>query len=433
MNSVQKCYSFVNKNSLLNTAIFQKDYNIIFYDMLFKINDYLEMMISNNILNSHPNFDHLVCVEMLDIDEYVICDTIKFNIDTLQFYGSTGNVYNINNNVNYMFNCVKAKLQQITNGNSNQNSIKLQQSTGSSQNNNQEKPKYTSKLQHVESKVIDLNKKIPISETDKEIKNKIQQIDSIIKNNIIDTKTQQLDSVIIEDDNVEQIDLSITEHKENFDDNNHDPNELLKMIQELTEMKNKENERLEQLKTVAEKEEEKLSELCNELGDRRRENFKNKEKEEENRNMFIANKKAYYLIKRDIESQKITESKISVLFKDYYPIYKFMDQKQLLDTDDEYIQYVSIYNELYPKKSFSVESYVPHNIHYLNEDEQKKYDNINNSNKDMIESFINNNTNTTTSNRKSLEEVLLDIDREDNYSENNTEFDDVTFDLDETQ
>jgi hypothetical protein len=403
---------------LLNTGSTQKDYNNIFYEILFKINDYLEVMINNHILNVKPNFDHLVCVELLDINEYVICDVIKFDVDTLQFCGSTGNIYNINNNLNYIFNCVKNKLQQITNGNSEQNNIKPQ-----------EKPKYTSKLQHIESKVIDLNKKKLETDNDKEIKNKMEKIDSIIKNTNIenkDSKLRQFDSIIVEDDIPQQINL-VTVQKETFDEEKPDPNELLKMIQNLTELKNKENERLEKLKEIADKEEEKLSALGNELGDKRREHFKNKEKEEENKNMFIANKKAYYLIKRDIEDQKITESNISVLFKDYYPIYKFMDRNQLLDTDDEYVQYVNIYNELYPKQSFSVESYVPHNIHYLNDDEQKKYDHINKSNKDMIEAFIENSK--PTNNRKSLEEVLLDIDREDNYDEN--DFDSVTFDLDQ--
>ena len=78
----------------------------------------------------------------------------------------------------------------------------------------------------------------------------------------------------------------------------------------------------------------------------------------------------------------MTENKISILFKDKYPIFKFMDGKNLLNTDDEYLHYVNMHDELYPKKMHNIETYVPHNIHYLDEVEKNKYENIKN---DVIE------------------------------------------------
>lgn len=122
-------------------------------------------------------------------------------------------------------------------------------------------------------------------------------------------------------------------------------------------------------------------------------------------------------MKQDIVTHKLLESKISVLFKDIYPIYKFMDSKDLLNTEDEYIHYINIYNEIFPKlKEEREDVYVPHNIHYLNEIEQKKYENIKSANKDMLGDYFN-------KNRKSLDQVLSKLD------ECNDEFDGVTFDL----
>ncbi len=439
MNSIDKSYFFKNDNSLLTQINYKDDYNEIFYIILSQINDYLSVMTNNNISNAALNFDNLICVEV--INSNIVSDIIKFNIDTLQFNGSTGNVYNISNHNNYIFNCVKTKLQHNSNT-TYQNKEKPIVINNHSQVSNQidiQKPKYTSKLQHIDAKVIDLNIKPVITESEQKIKDNLKQIDSIIKNNVInnnDFKIEpytEIEKVKVNDNKLQQMGSVITECDDEIKiDNN--PEQLLKMIQTLTELKNKENNKLETLRLTAEKEEEKLNELSNEFGDKRRDHFKNKEKEKENKNMFIANKKAYYLIKQDIEDCKITEAKISVLFKDYYPIYKFMDLKQLLDTDDEYIEYVKIYNELYPKQTFNVDSYVPHNIHYLNDIEQSKYDNIK-CNKDMIETFIENNTssknNEIPKKRKSLEDVLLGIDN-DTFEEEHNDFDSITFDLDDT-
>ncbi len=451
MNNITKSYFFRNDNLFLTQINHKDDCNDIFYIILSQINDYLGVMNSNNISNTTLNFNNLNCVEV--VNGNIVSDIIKFDINTLQFYGTNGNIYNISNHNNYILNCIKTKLQTNTNTihilnkgepNIGYNQVNLPKPNIVYNQIDLQKPKYTSKLQHIDAKLIDLNKKPVITESEQKINDELQQIDSVIKNNVIIDKNDYKIESYIKDDNIkvketklQQMDSVISECDDDNDDKlkvDNNPEQLLKMIQTLTELKNKENEKLETLKVVAEKEEEKLTELSNEFGDRRRDHLKNKEKEKENKNMFIANKRSYYLIKQDIEDKKITEAKISILFKDYYPIYKFMDLKQLLDTDDEYIQYVKIYNELYPKQSFSVDSYVPHNIHYLNDIEQSKYDNIKKSNKDMIETFIENNNsleNDGPKKRKSLEDVLSGIDN-DNYGEEINEFDSITFGLDDT-
>lgn len=218
----------------------------------------------------------------------------------------------------------------------------------------------------------------------------------------------------------------VPEKKETFDVI--DPNEILKMIDTLKVQQENETKRLEQLKEEEETKTKKLSKLNNNLGDEKRILHKNKEKEDENKNVFNADKKAYFLIKQDIVSKKLKEDKISVLFKDKYYIFKMMDHKNLLGTDDEYVHYVRIYNELFPKNTYAKDAYIPHNIHYLNEGEKEKYKNIKSNCKDMLDEFMNKNV-------KPLDQILKEVDNDDctegdmDICDNN-QFGNVSFDLD---
>jgi hypothetical protein len=382
-------YTFNNKNSLLNANKMYEDYNFVLSKILLKMNDYLDIISNNNVSIANLNFDNLICIKL---HSGIISDVVKFDMNLLKFVGSNNFVYNVNENFNYMFNIVINKLQIKK---KSYEPIKIANKM----------PEHGGRLQHINSKFINIGKPENII---------IPPKTDLIPNELIEQKESQfLES--IKEIALDQITPDIIPKDSNK------CNELLKIMSDLTEQKKKENEKLEQLKKQTENNEEQLCKMNDNLNDKKREHFKNKEKEEENKNVYIANKKAYYLIKQDIKTNKINEQTIPILFKDVYPIYKFMDERKLLNIDDEYVHYVTIFNELYPKKLIDNKAFVPHNINYLTEEEQKKYEHIKSSNKDMISNFIESNASESPNKRKPLEMILSELD--------NNEFNNVSFDL----
>lgn len=163
-----------------------------------------------------------------------------------------------------------------------------------------------------------------------------------------------------------------------------------KTMNELLLMKNQEKQRLEEIQKELEQRTEILEEKINGFGDRKRDLNKENEREQNRRNKFVANKEAYFRIKKDIHEGKFNEANIPELFEKEYVIYKFMDDENLLNDDDEYMIFTHLYDEL----NESVEpqtkpQYIPHNINYLNDAEKEKYLNANVSvAPDIVESFI---------------------------------------------
>jgi len=97
--------------------------------------------------------------------------------------------------------------------------------------------------------------------------------------------------------------------------------------------------------------------------------------EEEKKRIFQSDKRAYFMMKEDIKQGYLKEEKISVLFKQKYPVFKFMEENGDLDSDNEYDIYCSLFDELYKDEHEQLEEkhYVPHNYHYLPESEKEKY------------------------------------------------------------
>lgn len=93
-------------------------------------------------------------------------------------------------------------------------------------------------------------------------------------------------------------------------------------------------------------------------------------KMEEKKNVFEANKRAYYMLEQDILDGKTTVDKISELFKEIYPIYKFMDNNNLLETENEFPEFTKIYDALDLDKEDDGGEYEPHNVNYLSEEKK---------------------------------------------------------------
>jgi hypothetical protein len=213
-----------------------------------------------------------------------------------------------------------------------------------------------------------------------------------------------------------------------------DSDSLKEAIRELEELKNQEINRLKELEEMNSKDTENFSKFCNNIGDIKREHRREKEREEERRNKFEANKSAYRKITNHINEGKITEDHISPLFRNDYPIYKFMDEKDMLDKPDDYLLYLGMYDELYPKskeeeekeKNQNKNEYIPHNIHYLSDEEQKKYLDMKDLSKNLIEEFMTNSCKDQPNQKKkypSIDEIL------DKVGDDNDEtFEGITFD-----
>ena len=88
------------------------------------------------------------------------------------------------------------------------------------------------------------------------------------------------------------------------------------------------------------------------------------EKEEERFRIFESDKRVYDKIKIDITKEKISENNIPELFATKYPIFKFMDLNNLLNTDNDYDTYKSLYDNIKGQESNTKEEYIPHNVHY---------------------------------------------------------------------
>jgi hypothetical protein len=209
-----------------------------------------------------------------------------------------------------------------------------------------------------------LNKKLipsAIKQTDKVIKNqRLHQLESIVT---------PIASVLTENNHIQ--------NKEIDDVNSEivDPTELENQIKKLNKIKNDELKTLDELKNNHKNTLDNFIEHSNEYGDKKRFFNTDKERAKEKRNIFNSDKNVYRQIKLDIEKGKLKEENISELFVDKFQIFKMMEEYDLLDKENEYGEYVELYEEIYPSTDTvkQTDKYVPHNINYLDESERSKY------------------------------------------------------------
>jgi hypothetical protein len=176
--------------------------------------------------------------------------------------------------------------------------------------------------------------------------------------------------------------------------------EIIKLLEQEKENAMKEVKKEEK---KHEKEEDTAVNYNTELNDLKREIYKEKEKEKERINIFNAGKTSYRRISSDLEEGKIDD--VPLMFQDKYHIYKFMDERDILDEENDYETYITIFNKMYPPKEDKYadlkKGYVPHNINYLNEEQRKKYSEKAMIGDDEITEFIKN-----IKHIPSLEEIL---------------------------
>jgi len=228
---------------------------------------------------------------------------------------------------------------------------------------------------------------------EKLIYQKISKIDNSfksVKNDIVNYP-KQMNAIIIDKNKNKTTDII-------------SPIDLKHKIDELYEFKKIEQEKLDNLTKINQKHQENFTNFCNKIGNKKRKLKKNIEKENEKRNKFEANKEAYKKIKQDIADNKLVENDISILFKNEYPLYKFMDNNNLLDKPDEFNIYSNIYDKLYHPAKYDKE-YIPHNINYLSNKKQDSSSNYINNELDL--KCINDNEFDIDLNNINFEEIIL--------------------------
>lgn len=275
------------------------------------------------------------------------------------------------------------------------------------------------------NKSIKQNPLEDISKLLKTMNEKSQKTKSFIPNVLPEVKTNNNDLNVVSDNfscyEEEEILNNVSSNSGLFGDNDDDDwyseyddlEKIKDVIDKLEELK-KEKE-----KQVKEEEEELNKEVMNseqyltQLNNSKRQMRVDQDKEEQRKNIFESGKYTYKKISEDIESGKL--NLVPALFSDKYPIYKFLDKKQLLDTDKDYVTYLKLFNVLKKDEKNHINSdkagFVPHNIHYLTEEEQKKYLPHTQQFTDLITEFMEDNQKSDT-NINSFDQVLSDLDHE---------------------
>ncbi|QKF94084.1 hypothetical protein QKU48_gp0626 [Fadolivirus algeromassiliense] len=456
MNKRSIYYAVIDKTQLMTTRSKHASINDAFHEILKLVDTALSIFILNNIEVNPPmlNFSNYECVECLT--ESTIVNVYKFNITELCFIDIRNIKYHVQDpRFTYITNNIYSKLKQLKEKKTphlakpsinklavkenpikslldETNKIIVNTNTSTNINNTRKIPTINIKKEESDDELDD-NSDDENETTEQLTKQTVSDLD-------LSDFPRQMNSIIV--DKKTSNDLNIID---DLNQDNIDINKLNKTMEELKKIKEAEKKKLEDLKKITNDDLFNFSEYCSDLGDRKRTLRREKEREEEKRNRYEANKSAYRKIKSDIECGKINEEKISELFVKEYPIYKFMDQQNLLDKEDEYTTYVKLYNEMYPEinKETVKEGYVPHNINYLSTEEQDKYKNDSKKD-DMIDEFIKNENDKIKEKKYPPMEKIFELidngeqvtsnkntkqESESQNSNNNSEDDDIDIDV----
>lgn len=436
-------FYLIDQNSMISN-IYKSDFmDFVINELLVRVNESLGIFIDNNIQIAADklNFDNLKIIEVIkQLPESspggkpFIINTWKLDTVSLQLIHLNGNTFELGLQFRCIIGMISNKLNIITGQIKIENKpVKFKENPNKKVIRNPIKNIFDQsnellKKSNFGGKTIDIGSRLipnvptPIKLNDNIESTKIiepdipRPMDSVLSEKPIDSCQATHSNLSIE----------LTPLGEYTGGGDNQDSEILKQtISSLRELKSRECTKLETLKKIVENDTENYSNFCNDHGDKKRTLRKNMEKEKERKNKFDANKIAYYKMKKHILAGKLEESKISELFTDEYPIFKFMDQKNLLDNDDDYMVFLNIYNEMYPVYNnidLAIDinesnDYIPHNINYLNDEEQKKYKDIKHKNKNLIDEFMLTPTEcVSVANTKSyppLEDILKKLDNDD--------------------
>jgi chromosome segregation ATPase len=138
--------------------------------------------------------------------------------------------------------------------------------------------------------------------------------------------------------------ITITsQHSKEEEEEEEDIEELRKRIEELSKQKENEVNDLENLNTNLHDYENKIIENKFNVDAEKSKLKHDKEKWEEFKNIFNADKKIYKIMKEQFENNEIDE--IPELFEKKYPIFSVLDDHGILDTSSEIYEYIKLLPE----------------------------------------------------------------------------------------
>jgi hypothetical protein len=129
------------------------------------------------------------------------------------------------------------------------------------------------------------------------------------------------------------------------DDEEIDEEELKKTIAELNRLKEQEMKDLEKLNEGFHEIENDIFEKKAYLTAEKNKLKRNKEKWEEFKNIFNVDKKIYRTMKEKIANKEMEETEIPELFEKKYPIFKVLDENNILDTNSDIYEYIKLLPE----------------------------------------------------------------------------------------
>lgn len=402
-------FILIDQNKLLNPLFKHYDLTYVIHELLSFIDEELDILIKYNIKKlDNLNFDNYLIINVLNCNNKrfeIVIQKYNFNIKNLTLYNKNQseiidvtNLVNLNGLVESIVNkrntiCKNSIISEPVFIKKNKPTVNLLKETTDLVN------KLSSKSNHTASLISN-----QATTEHTEIRHQM--------GTIVQEKPLKKPNVEIVDDCLE----------------NMDSEELKKTLESLTDLKKIEDEKLNKLKEQNKNDLDNFSVFYEKLSDKRRKFTFDKEKAEENMRIFKSDIGVYRKMKQDIEDIKLLEENISPLFKKKFPIFKILDDKNLLDSEDSYLVYLNLYESVSQseKSMESLHEYVPHNIYYLDKTEQEKYENIKSIHKDIIEDFINQNRkNKDPKKYPPIEEILSNINNEN--GEINDEFTNVDF------
>jgi len=210
---------------------------------------------------------------------------------------------------------------------------------------------------------------------------------------------------------------------------NENEDEILKIqkqIKELQELKTNSQKQIAESKKSLENQVSDLIDFSADVNYIKKKQFLEKDAEEKRRGKYYGDKKAFYMIRKDIKKEDINEENIlsNPLFKDKFPVFEFMNQKGLISENDDmnyfetekvtddYFIYCKLIDENKPEAQYK---YIPHDFHYLTDEEQKIYGQSVDKHKESINEYFD-----SQCKPKKLDDILKELDEE-----SEVEYDDI--------
>lgn len=448
-------YSLIDQRLLLTEVYSSEDFLSVLHEYLISVSDEVRTLVKHGLRPKFSELDTISSISIVQVEESdkkphsYIRNQYQMNTDTYQMVHKFG-VSDIP--TEYPFNTLISYIKKHTSTEKVQNNL-VEIKPLVHQSSVRTNPKPVPSSTNVTKSEPDLSITGMIEETKKLVQDfKQPSIDSTKTRFIPDQSEDNEQTSSSEESSEESDSESSEENKTDFNaitaeidrleskkelvENRHtmiteeDSVEIAEIERELIklqEMKEFQEKEMEKFSKDHEKDVANLSKYISKINDEKRWIRKEKEREEERRRVFEADKGVYYRMKQEIREGKRDEDNVPFLFAQKYPIFSFMDEKDLLnDEEDQYELYVGFYEELYPKKprEEEEEEYIPHNINYLTEDEQAKYAKVKKDHSDDIEELL---KKSASHKYPSLDDILDKLDKEDGSDESDEGFKAVNF------